>query len=144
GGHGLLLACLMAGFSFVTYVELARLWREHSAVEHSPDGVAVRQANQRPGRAAAAVGQAQPGRASLDPTTSLPMRGTVERGPKPVLRESDPSGPPCSVVIVSYNVADLLERCIASVLASPAVREVIVVDNASTDGSADRVSAAFP
>lgn len=65
-------------------------------------------------------------------------------GPRPVLREAARTGPPCSVVIVSYNVADLLERCVASVLTSQAVREVVIVDNASVDGSADRLEAAFP
>lgn len=40
----------------------------------------------------------------------------------------------CDVIIVNYNAGSLLARCIAS-LASPAVRSIIVVDNASTDGS---------
>ncbi len=54
-----------------------------------------------------------------------------------------------SVVIVSWNVADYLRRCLESLRAesgrasSPSL-EVIVVDNASTDGSPDLVRASFP
>jgi O-antigen biosynthesis protein len=46
--------------------------------------------------------------------------------------------PPASIVIVSYNSAAFLPACIESVLAQdfPDV-EIIVVDNASADGSAD-------
>ncbi|MFQ5460680.1 MAG: glycosyltransferase family 2 protein [Anaerolineae bacterium] len=48
-------------------------------------------------------------------------------------------------MIVSWNVADLLARCLESVLASAAVPlRVVVVDNASTDGSPDMVEARFP
>ncbi|MBC7792914.1 MAG: glycosyltransferase, partial [Clostridia bacterium] len=38
-----------------------------------------------------------------------------------------------SVLVCSYNVQHLLRRCIASV----AEHEVIVVDNASSDGTVD-------
>jgi len=51
-----------------------------------------------------------------------------------------------SVVIVSFNTRDLLRECL-NTLATEAggVRyEVIVVDNASRDGSADMVAAEFP
>jgi N-acetylglucosaminyl-diphospho-decaprenol L-rhamnosyltransferase len=49
------------------------------------------------------------------------------------------------VIIVSYNVADLLRKCLRSVLASQGVRlTVCVVDNCSTDGSAEMVAAEFP
>ena len=69
-----------------------------------------------------------------------------------------------SIIIVNWNVRDLLRRCLASVQASPGVRlgagagsaptasgvyavpsvEVVVVDNASGDGSAEMVRAEFP
>jgi GT2 family glycosyltransferase len=50
-----------------------------------------------------------------------------------------------SVVVVSYNVAGLLERCLASILAQPVPgMEVFVVDNASADGSSALVRARFP
>jgi len=49
------------------------------------------------------------------------------------------------VVVVSWNVRDDLLRCIESVLRSEAVRpRVVVVDNASSDGSADAVARRFP
>jgi N-acetylglucosaminyl-diphospho-decaprenol L-rhamnosyltransferase len=48
-----------------------------------------------------------------------------------------------SVVIVSYNTRELLRLCLTSVLrACPA--EVTVVDNASSDGSAQMVQKGFP
>lgn len=54
-----------------------------------------------------------------------------------------------SVVIVSYNVRELLRRCLASVLAEtqglpPGSVEVLVVDNASADDSAALVRQEFP
>jgi len=53
-----------------------------------------------------------------------------------------------SVVIVNWNTRDLLRACLASLraslAASPLQSELIVVDNASTDGSAAMVAAEFP
>lgn len=53
-----------------------------------------------------------------------------------------------SVVIVNWNTRDLLRACLHSLqqaLGDSALRsEVIVVDNASADGSADMVAAQFP
>ena len=51
-----------------------------------------------------------------------------------------------SVVIVNYNTRDLLRDCLNSTLESrgPISFEIAVVDNASTDGSADMVRAEFP
>ena len=55
-----------------------------------------------------------------------------------------------TIIIVSWNVRDLLRRCLASLsapqpLAGPRLEiEIIVVDNASADGSADMVRAEFP
>ena len=42
-----------------------------------------------------------------------------------------------SVVIVNYNSGRFLELCVNSVCRSDCLLEIIVVDNASTDGSAD-------
>ena len=50
-----------------------------------------------------------------------------------------------AIVIVQYNVRDLLRDCLRSVLASESVTyAVCVVDNCSTDDSADMVAAEFP
>ena len=52
-----------------------------------------------------------------------------------------------SIIIVSYNTKKLLENCISSVLnaGDPTIEmEVIVVDNASTDGSIQMVREKFP
>lgn len=55
-----------------------------------------------------------------------------------------------AVIIVSYNVRDLLRRCLQSVFDSAELSadwlevDVTVVDNASHDGSAQMVAATFP
>lgn len=50
-----------------------------------------------------------------------------------------------SVIIVSYNTADLISDCLESVMASRQIScEIFVVDNASRDGSADVVREKFP
>lgn len=56
------------------------------------------------------------------------------------------SGPPdVSVVVVSFNTCCVLEACLRSLVASTGVRlEVFVVDNASSDGSAEMVGREFP
>jgi N-acetylglucosaminyl-diphospho-decaprenol L-rhamnosyltransferase len=60
----------------------------------------------------------------------------------------DTTNPDLSIVIVSWNVRDLLARCLDSVYTSLARSnlhgEVWVVDNASGDGSADMVRQQFP
>ena len=59
--------------------------------------------------------------------------------------KSDPK-PKISVVVVSYNTRDTLRDCLASLTAETEGLscEIIVVDNASTDGSQDTVLGAFP
>jgi GT2 family glycosyltransferase len=53
--------------------------------------------------------------------------------------------PDISVVIVNFNSKKVLEECIASLKASSNIPfEVIVVDNASTDGSAEMVRSRSP
>ena len=55
------------------------------------------------------------------------------------------SAPPLTVIIVSYNTCEMTLACLASLRAETrAPHELIVVDNASTDGSADAIAAAFP
>ena len=55
------------------------------------------------------------------------------------------------IVVTSYNTRDLLRTCLRSVYASDCCRaegeftfEVCVVDDASSDGSAEMVAAEFP
>ncbi len=50
------------------------------------------------------------------------------------------------IVIVNWNTRDLLRRCLQTVFDSQGVERfrVVVVDNASTDGSADMVCREFP
>jgi GT2 family glycosyltransferase len=51
--------------------------------------------------------------------------------------------PPVDVVIVNHNTRDLLRDCLRSVRCE-APREVVVVDNASSDGSAEMVHTEYP
>ena len=53
--------------------------------------------------------------------------------------------PDVSVIVVSYNTRELLRACLAAVEQSLDVAlELFVVDNSSTDGSADMVERQFP
>lgn len=54
--------------------------------------------------------------------------------------------PKLSVIVVSYGGADLLRRCLTSIpdATDTAAVEVIVVDNASPDGTPDMVEREFP
>lgn len=54
-----------------------------------------------------------------------------------------PGPPRVSALIASYNTRDLTLEAIGSVIHEPET-EVIVVDNASTDGSADAIGRQFP
>jgi GT2 family glycosyltransferase len=49
-----------------------------------------------------------------------------------------------SVIIVNYNAREDLRVCLTALGESQLVPEIIVVDNASTDGSAEMVHAEFP
>ena len=53
--------------------------------------------------------------------------------------------PTLSIIILSWNVRELLRKCLASLpLAGGALTDIIVVDAASADGSADMVRAEYP
>ena len=56
------------------------------------------------------------------------------------------AAPDISIVIVSCNTRETLRQCLQSVIdeASALIAEIIVVDNASTDGSSEMVEQAFP
>ncbi len=52
-----------------------------------------------------------------------------------------------SVIIVNWNTCDLLRRCLAALTGTGSLRlkiEMFVIDNASTDGSAEMVACEFP
>ena len=49
-----------------------------------------------------------------------------------------------SIIIVNYNVRSLLEQCLHSVQHTTGEKEVIVIDNHSTDGSREFFPQAFP
>jgi GT2 family glycosyltransferase len=58
-----------------------------------------------------------------------------------------PAEPPAlAVVIVTYNSAREIARCLASIVppAVPPSAEIVVVDNASTDGTPELIRAQFP
>lgn len=56
-----------------------------------------------------------------------------------------PDRPDLAIVVVSYNVRDLLDRCLRSIYDGDGVSlDVFVVDNCSTDGSADLVRSRYP
>ena len=59
-------------------------------------------------------------------------------------RETAP--PVLSIIIANYNARAALAGCLASIETNPpdAPYEVLVVDDASADGSADMVRARFP
>ncbi|MFO8127101.1 glycosyltransferase family 2 protein, partial [Yoonia sp.] len=56
-----------------------------------------------------------------------------------------PQAPEVSVIVISYNTRDMTLACLASIYAQTSgYFEVVVVDNASTDGSAEAIAAQFP
>lgn len=73
----------------------------------------------------------------------IPLPPTREAGEA---RAQDATHPTLSIVVVSYNTAALLRPCLASLPVATAgvSTEVIVVDNASDDGSAELVEREFP
>ena len=59
-------------------------------------------------------------------------------GERPSTSPADPRSMRVSAVVVNYNGADALEGCLGALVSGsdPATTEILVVDNASTDGSA--------
>ena len=57
-----------------------------------------------------------------------------------------PKEPDVTVIVIAHDVRDEVLACLASVdeHASPVKAEVVLVDNASRDGTADAVAEAFP
>ena len=75
------------------------------------------------------------------PPAALPARMSP-----PMPAASDPAPDPVvSILVISYNTREMTLACLASVVAETAVPyELIVLDNASADGSAEAIAAAFP
>jgi GT2 family glycosyltransferase len=83
-------------------------------------------------------------RASKTPGVGVPSDGVpARRGDHAPAQTQDIL---LSVIIAHYNGRDLLAGCLKSIFENPprCSFEVIVVDDASSDGSADMVRAAFP
>lgn len=58
---------------------------------------------------------------------------------------TDAAAPSLSIIVVSYNTREMTLECLRSVYAETrAPFELIVVDNASSDGSAEAIAAEFP
>lgn len=55
-----------------------------------------------------------------------------------------PSPPTLSICVVSWRTRDLLRGCLRSLVGQPEVAEIVVVDNASGDGTAEMVRDEFP
>ena len=53
-------------------------------------------------------------------------------------------GAACEAVIVNYNAGPVLTEAVRAMLPCPSVREVIVVDNRSQDGSIEHLESALP
>jgi len=75
----------------------------------------------------------------------MPLSPTADRQ-TPFTARGDTAAVEVSVCIANWNCAPLLRRCLASLYGNPqgVSFDVVVVDNASTDGAAAMVAAEFP
>ncbi len=82
---------------------------------------------------------------NANPLTVHGWRSPVSRAGAIVDGSVVRQGPIVSVVIVTYNVSDLVIQCLQSVILSEVTfgLEIIVID-AGTDGSADRIRSRYP
>jgi GT2 family glycosyltransferase len=55
-----------------------------------------------------------------------------------------PASPQLDICIVSWRARDLLRACLHSVVGNPEASDIVVVDNASADGTAEMLHADFP
>ena len=81
------------------------------------------------------------------PAGLLPNGRSAPRAAPWAARPTPKVGPPVvSVCVVNWNCREHLSRCLASILRQPqgVAFEVVLVDNASTDGAADMVASDFP
>lgn len=63
-----------------------------------------------------------------------------------ISRDHEASAPICSICVANYNGVDIIDDCIRSILAQDADFgfEIIVHDDASTDGSVDHIRTRYP
>lgn len=75
----------------------------------------------------------------------MPAKPTMSAMPTDRPKLAAPATPVLSIVVISYNTRALTLDCLASVYAQTRTPfELIVVDNGSSDGSAQAIAAAFP
>lgn len=75
----------------------------------------------------------------------MPMPASELAAPASEAQAAAQRDPLVSVLIVSYNVRDYLLQCVEAIYANSEVPlEVVVVDNASKDGSAEALAEKFP
>lgn len=76
----------------------------------------------------------------------MTLNGKERSTPNGSDNESEPARPDVSVVVVSFNTRDLLRDCLNTLKdrADDVTYELLVVDNASKDGSADMIAEEFP
>jgi len=79
-----------------------------------------------------------------DSTPVAPIRTTADKDDGPAVSVTVPGKPICSVVISTKNRKQELENAIASVLAQNVPLEVIVINDASNDGTEEMVLSKFP
>src|SRR5512134_1804075 len=67
------------------------------------------------------------------------------RQASPNMRQLGPARPLASLIVVAYNSANLLPACLQALAETKDVSyEVIVVDNASRDGTPDLIAERYP
>ena len=106
----------------------------------------------RPQRAVAAGLKAQGGLGKvlwMRPFWTMSYPTAVPTGdalPMPVTAATDPNDPLVSIIVVSYRTRAMTLECLRSVVRETkrASYELLVVDNASGDGSAEAIAAEFP
>ena len=82
---------------------------------------------------------------SVLPRPSSPPWDATDPHPEVVGARQSTASPRISIVIVSYDCLANLTECLASLAADTSLpTEVIVVDNASTDGTVQAIAARFP
>jgi len=82
---------------------------------------------------------------ATNPVVRLDAQGHVPQPASTAIESQEPPRLRASVIIVNYDGRDHLGTCLSSLLSSITQDdEVLLIDNASTDGSADYVEQAFP